>query len=239
MTRTTNARIAGVTFLLYIALGIAGMVLSGNATGSGGTAEKLASIAQHLTAYQIGFLLELPTCFAALVLGITLYAITRDQDADLAMLALVCRVCEGVLSAVSVMAPAGILWLEAARGAGGPANASAEAVGTFLFAMPGWMGLISATFFAVGSTLFAYLLLRGQVIPLVLGWLGIAASLLLVVCLPLQVAGLMHGPFTSFMWIPMAAFEVPLGLWLLIKGAPLPTHSFGKRATQMPPLIVE
>jgi hypothetical protein len=113
MTRTTNARIAGVTFLLYIALGIAGMIVSGKATGSGGTADKLASIAEHLTAYRIAFLLGLPTLFAALVLGVTLYAITRDEDPDLAMLALVCRVCEGVVGAVSAMSGVGILWLAA------------------------------------------------------------------------------------------------------------------------------
>jgi hypothetical protein len=44
MTRTTNARIAGFTFLFYIAVGVASMVLSGQATGAAGTA-KLAGIA--------------------------------------------------------------------------------------------------------------------------------------------------------------------------------------------------
>ena len=47
MTRTTNARIAGFTFLFYIAAGVAIMVLSGQATGAGGTTAKLAGIAQH------------------------------------------------------------------------------------------------------------------------------------------------------------------------------------------------
>ena len=35
MTRTTNARIAGFTFLFYIVAGIVGMVLFGQATGGG------------------------------------------------------------------------------------------------------------------------------------------------------------------------------------------------------------
>ncbi len=42
MTRTTNARIAGFTFLFYIAAGIASMVLFGRATGSEGIAAQLA-----------------------------------------------------------------------------------------------------------------------------------------------------------------------------------------------------
>ena len=44
MSRTTNARIAGFTFLFYIAVGVASMVPSGQATGAAGTA-KLAGIA--------------------------------------------------------------------------------------------------------------------------------------------------------------------------------------------------
>jgi hypothetical protein len=36
MTRTTNARIAGFTFLLYIGAGVTGMVLFGRATSGEG-----------------------------------------------------------------------------------------------------------------------------------------------------------------------------------------------------------
>jgi hypothetical protein len=45
-----------------------------------------------------------------------------------------------------------------------------------------------------------------------------------VVGLPLQLAGFLAGPVTQFMWLPMAAFEIPLGLWLLIKGVAMPVR---------------
>ena len=48
------------------------------------------------------------------------------------------------------------------------------------------------------------------------------SSILLVVALPLQLAGFIEGPVTNFIWIPMLLFEVPLALWLLIKGVALP-----------------
>src|SRR2546426_12221044 len=108
MTRTTNARIAGVTFLVYIAAGVSSLALPGRT---------------HATD-----VLSLITSLSALVLGVTLYAITRAQDPDLAMLALTCRVVESI---------------------------------------PGHAG---ATFFAVGSTLFSWLLLRGRMIPVRLAW---------------------------------------------------------------------
>ena len=77
---------------------------------------------------------------------------------------------------------------------------------------------VTATFFAVGSTLFSYLLLRGRMIPIALAWLGVVASVLLVIGLPLQAAGFLSGPIAKIMWLPMLAFEVPLGLWFITKG---------------------
>src|SRR5262245_59701217 len=70
MTRRTNARVAGVTFLLYIALGIPAMILSGRATHGEGIAAKLATLAQHATDLRVAFLLDLVTCFTALVLAV-------------------------------------------------------------------------------------------------------------------------------------------------------------------------
>ena len=56
-----------------------------------------------------------------------------------------------------------------------------------------------------------------------LAWLGVVASVLLVVCCPLVLAGLLGGPVTTYMWLPMLLFEVVLALWLILKGAaPVP-----------------
>ena len=84
--------------------------------------------------------------------------------------------------------------------------------------MQGWITTIGATFFGVGSALFSWLLLRGRMVPVPLAWLGVFASVLLVVSLPLQLAGILRGPVTQLLWLPMLAFEVPLGLWLLVQG---------------------
>ncbi len=215
MTRRTNARIAGFTFLFYIAVAFPSMVLFDRATRGVGIAAKLAGLAQHSTDVRVAVVLSLAGCFAALVLAVTLWAITREQDPDLAMLALTCRVAEGVSGAVSIPATLGLLWLATATGANAPDPAAAQALGAFVLQQT---PLVGATFFAVGSTLFSFLLLRGRMVPVPLAWLGVAASVLLVVGLPLQLGGFLHSPVTRLMWLPMAAFEIPLGLWLLIKG---------------------
>jgi hypothetical protein len=219
MTRTANARIAGFTYLLYIALGIPAFVLLDRATNAREIAAKFAGIAQHEADVRIAIVLTLLTCFAALVLGVTLYAITREQDPDLAMLALSCRVAEGVFNAaVGLVAMLGVLWLGTSAQPGAPDAAAGYALGGFLLKVLGWNPIISATFFAVGSTLFSWLLLRGRMIPAPLAWLGVVASVLLVVVLPLQLAGILGGAITQSLWLPMLVFEVSLALWLLIKG---------------------
>lgn len=199
------------------------MILSGQATRGEGTAAKLASIAQHATLVRVNIVLTLLQAAYALVLAVTLYALTRDQDPDLAVMALCCRVGEGVIAAISPVRTLGLLSIATASTAmAAPDAAAAQALGALLLKMGGWIPLIGATCFAVGSMLYSYLFLRARSIPVPLAWLGVLASIPLVVALPLQLAGFIEGPVTNFMWIPMAVFEVTLGLWLLIKGVAMP-----------------
>ena len=175
MIRATNARIAGIAFLLYIGVGMSGMALPKGSS----------------------FLALVPvlTSFCAIVLGVTLYALTRDQDRDLALLAMACR------------------FLEATGGE-------------------------AALYFSVGSLLFAWLMLRGRIVPTPLAWLGVVASALLVAFLPMQTLGHFGGP-GSFAtpaswvaWLPMLVFELGLAAWLVVKGAalPVPRHAAGEYA---------
>ena len=159
------ARVAGFTFIFYIAAGMTSLAL-----GSQAQAAELLYLLQN---------------FSALVLGVTLYMITRQQGPALALLALTCRILEAVHSE-------------------------------------------SEIFFVVGSALFCWLLLSGRMIPAALAWLGVAASVLLAVILPLQLAGLFGGSMSWsgsiawLMWMPMLVFEVGLALWLLVKGVSAP-----------------
>src|ERR1700680_1752955 len=141
MTRTTNARIAGFTYLFY-----AGIVIC----------------------------LKLLECLSSLVLGVTLYGITRDEDHELAMLGLVCRVAEGVLGSLNnIPGYLGLLWLaKAGVGTGVPDIPTTNALRAFLL-MPGPSVPLGAIFFAVGSLIFSYLLLRGRMVPVSIAWLGV------------------------------------------------------------------
>jgi hypothetical protein len=223
MTRRTNARVAGITYLLYIAVAFPAMVLLGKATSANGIAAKLAGIAQHAADVRVVVALSMLSGFAALVLAVTLWAITRDEDPDLAMLGLTCRVCEGVMGGVSTLVTLGLLWLGTASGADAGDAATKQVLAGLLLKMDSWTTTIGATFFVVGSTIFSWLLLRGRIVPVPLAGLGIFASIVVVVGLPAQLLGLVIGQTGDLlMWLPMLAFEVTLALWLIIKGARVP-----------------
>ncbi len=221
-SRQFYARLAGFTILFYIAVGFTSVTLYNRATDAEGTHAILLHISEHASAFRATILLELLESFSAVVLAVTLYGITRDESRELAMLGLVCRVCEGLLGALGIRTTLGLLWLtKTGTGAGGPV--AADTLGDFLL-MPIQSGMIGATFFAVGTLIFSYLLLRGRIIPVPLAWLGVFASLLLVVGLPLQLADFFKVPLSGYLWLPMIAFQIPLGFWLLIKGVPTITQ---------------
>jgi hypothetical protein len=206
-------------FLFYIVVGLTHLYLSNQATsGAEGAAAKLASIAQHATLERLGIVFGLLEAVSAIVLGVALYGLTRDVDHDLATMALSFRVGEGVINAISNVRTLALLSIATAATDAATPDAAAQALGGLLLKMGGLFTPIGATCFAVGSTLYSYLFLRARSIPVWLAWVGVLASSLLVVGLPLQLAGFLHGPATYYIWIPMAVFEVVLGFWLLIKG---------------------
>lgn len=98
------------------------MVLLNFAPKADGIAAKLASMTEHTSAVHIGVLLSLMTCFTALTLAVSLFGITRDVDLDLdlAIMVLSCRIDEGGLGAISIIAMLGLLWLGTANGPDAP-----------------------------------------------------------------------------------------------------------------------
>src|SRR6266516_5994004 len=144
MTRRTNARMAGIDI-----------------------AAKVVTIAQHAADIRLTVVLSMVGGFCALVLAVTLYAITRDQDRDLAMLGLTCRAAEGIIGAASLPATLGHMSIATAANSSSSDTGAVQALAAFVLNQP-WT--ISAWFFALGSTTFSWLLLRGRMVPVWLAW---------------------------------------------------------------------
>jgi hypothetical protein len=165
---------------------------------------------------RLAIVLTVLTAFVALALAVGLYGITRDEDQELAVLALCCRAGEGLINAIAPVGMLSLLWLATDAGSAALDPAGTRAVAAYLMKQS-W-SLIGALLFAGGSTIFTWLMLRGRMIPIGLAWLGVIASVILDIGLPLQIAGLLRGAIAQVMWLPMALFEIPVGFWLIMKG---------------------
>jgi hypothetical protein len=227
MKQQTLARIAGFTFLFYIAVAFPTFLLDARATQGHDTATRLASIAAHVPDLRWSIVLTILCCFSALVLAITLYGLIRDGDSVLAVTTLLGRTCEAVLGMLGI--PRALQLIALATPGSAPEwndPLIAETLTSYLV-MPGQDAMLGAPFFAIGSLAFSVQALRVRLIPRTLAVVGVVASILLLVALPFKLAGLIQGPVAERIWLPMLFFEVPLGFWFLVRGvrAPLPSTS--------------
>ena len=218
-SRAITARVVGSTIFFYIATSITGTILFGRITEGEGIAARLANIAQHSPQMGLSFLLAMLTIFEALILAVALYVLTRDENADLALFALTCRVVEGVLNAVPAIAMLALLSIAVrASTAVGSDAAALDAVGSFLLKLQGWSTTVSAPVFGVGSAIYYYLLARAGSIPRPLAWFGVLSSALIVVAIPLEAVQVITGALAFYIWLPSLLFELMFAPWLLIKG---------------------
>ena len=223
-SQSKSAKVAGFTFLFYIAISFISMDIFNQATsGADGVEAKLASIAQHAPLVRLSALLSLLTFLVAAVLAVALFVLTRNQNPYIAILALCCRIAEGMIIAFSAVWTLGLLSLATASTmATASDSAVVQTLGDFVLQLDGSSVLISATCFAMGSTLYLYLFIRARSIPVLLAWFGFFASILLMVGLPLQISGLLSEAVNMYIWLPMLVFEVVFALWLLFKGVTVP-----------------
>jgi hypothetical protein len=141
MTGTTNARLAGFMFLFYIATAFPMMVLSNRVTSGSDVTGQLANIAHHAPLMRVLVVLTLLMFVNAVVLAVALYGITRDEDHELAILAMSCRLSEGVINAIGTAASLGLLWLATGTV---PDAAAGKTIAAFLLEYDGWSMNISA-----------------------------------------------------------------------------------------------
>lgn len=216
MTTRSMAKAAGVAFLVYIAAGLSGMALSGRALQGGDMAARIASVASHATEMRLSLLLNLVAAFCALILATSLHALTRDADRELATFGMICRAGEGIHGMFGFTSRA-YLWL--AMGSQAPSGDAASLIAQTFSAAGRWQASTAALLFAAGSTAFAFAFVRGRLLPRALARLGVGASILLLVTLPIQMTGWIGGTVVEVvMWLPMLVFELWLAVWLIARG---------------------
>ena len=212
MTSRTDARVAGAAYLLYIVCTMTSSILFAGILTGHDPAQKLVALSRALPMARVTVLLDLLQTVWALTLAATLYRLVNTVDATVALLAMLFRVGEGLLGFLPLLDKLELLNL-----AKNPAMASANAtLADTLLKRPD--DGFAAFCFVIGGFLFACLFLKGRLIPRWLAWIGVVTIGVQMVCVPLHIAGLVPGSVVEAMWMSILLYEVPLGLWLIVKG---------------------
>jgi hypothetical protein len=155
-------------------------------------------------------------------IAIGLYPVLRKYNRSLALGSVVGRTIEGMFVLVGTLSLLALLTLgQESAAAGQAAASSSQAVGEGLLAVRDWaLGFLGLLSFAVGASMYYFLLYKSRLVPRWLsGWGLIGAALLLVSTV---YAGFAQDfGFTTLntvLNIPIGLQEMVLAVWLIAKG---------------------
>ena len=216
MTKRTEAKVAGYTYLSYIVFAMLSTVLFSKTTVGADTSQMLATLRNTIWIARCTVLLDLLQIVCAIVLAVTLYRLSKVVDATLAMIAMAFRFGEGLLGFLPLVGKLELMKLATSSNGLCAENTGCLAVASEIFKRPD--DLCSQFCFVVGGSLFAYLLLAGHLVPRWIGWTGVITIGLQLICVTLNVATILPGRVVSWLWFPILLYEIPLGVWLIRRG---------------------
>lgn len=186
----------------------------------------------------LGGVLEVIVAFACLGTAVALYPILRRQGPARALGFVGTRIMEGGAILIGVAILMALLTL---RRAG--AGADAEVTGRALIALYDSVFLLSQGLIpAVNALLLGTLLYQSRLVPRILPVLGLIGAPLLVI----SDLGTLFGawdrlsPVTAIATLPIAAWELGLGVYLTVKGfkpSPLTAEPTQPEALSTPPVV--
>ena len=228
-----TARFAGVVYLAFALLSIFGFAyLPATLTVTGDASATAEAVRASEALYRAGVLAALVAMVLFIVLVITLYGLFRSTNAGLARL-MVALVVVGVAAEFfTVTLRLGVLILLSDSGGIGGSDAAAYALVRF----QGQASSAIQLFWGLWLFPFAALVIQSRLMPRILGVLLLLAGMaytmssVLAIVAPESLSAL--APLLTL----LAAGELPVILWLLVRGARVPLSPGVPAATAAPPV---
>jgi hypothetical protein len=220
-----HARVVGSIYLAAMALSMFTQVyVPGRIVVPG----DLAATARNLVAldglFRTGIVVDILIFVSDVVIAWAFYELLKPVDAGLARLGTFLRVADAaILGAVTLNGLVSVRLLSGADYLQTIDPQQLQGLARLFMAMRGTGLYIGFVFLGAGSTVFAYLLFRSRYIPRVLaGWGVFASALLALGSLATLLSPWFAANASMASMVPMFFYEVPLGLWLLVKGVKVP-----------------
>ena len=216
VTPRAEARMAGWTYLSYIVFAMSSSILFGKATAGNDLSQTLSTLNHMIWTARVTVLLNLLETVCALILAVTLYKLVKAVDPTLALLAMLFRLGEGILGSLPLLSKLELMRFATSSAAGSATAPSYVSLGNEILNRPD--SGFSEFCFVVGGFLFACLFLSGRLIPRWLAWTGVVTIGVQLIFVPLHIATMVPGSIVNWLWLPILLYEVPLGIWLIVKG---------------------
>jgi len=212
------SRIAGLTYLLVILVGILKVNFIEPAVMGTGDGSPAANILAHELLFRTGIACEMIMYLLVIILSLSLYQLLKAVDKALAFSALLFRFGEALTGSILVIL-SGLIPLLLLNSGSAAANLRTDALlETFLNIRI--LGLnVVLIFVGVGGTLFCYLFYRSSFVPRILALWGIITYVSMFLLGFLNILAPDRPAMIETMLFGSGAlFEVVFGVWLLIKG---------------------
>ena len=171
------------------------------------------------TAILVGGLLETIVALAGIGTAVALFSVLKRQHEGFALGLITTRIFEGAVIMIGVSSILSVVTLQQA-GAAGAEGAAMVAVGQAQVATFNWAFLLGQSLMpALNALLLGTLLYRSRLVPRILPIVGLIGAPLLIAGTIATLFGLaeQYGA-VSVTAVPIALWELSLGIWLVFKG---------------------
>jgi hypothetical protein len=231
-TRKT-ALVAGIFYLITF-ISIPTLALYGSVKNH---QDWILSTAGH-TGVLVGGLLEVIVALAGIGTAVTLYPVVRRQSEGVALGFVAARVLEASMIFAGVVSLLSLVTLRQDPGGAAGAQAALVATGASHVAVYNWTFLLGQSLMpAINALLLGSLMYRSRLVPRILPVMGlIGAPLLITAVVATLFGGIGQTSFPALVLaLPVAAWELSLGIWLVVKGFRPSPITTGMAAATTPP----
>lgn len=219
VSQSRAARTVGLLYLATMASAVAAQICVGPLIVAGDAVRTAANVAAAASRFRLGMMLDVVTAIGIAGLIAALYVVLSPAGRAWAMFGVVLRAIETVVFVIAGLGYAVLLATAQPAPYLAPiAPAELQALGYLGVRLHGAGFLIGFVFLGWGSTMFAALWLRSRLIPRPIALWGIAASVLMAgVSMAMIVWPSLSTVVGLYHMMPLAIFEVGLGLWLVLR----------------------
>jgi hypothetical protein len=216
----TAAKVVGSILLLAMAAAMVAELYALRDLTTPEAAETARRVIAASPRFRLGIVLHLLTFASDAGMAAALYVVLAPVNRGLALLGAFWRLADAVVGAMACLAQAMALRILSSPHYLDPlGTVPAQSLARLLLAARDDAMSFTWVFLGLGSTVFALLWLRSRYIPRVLAAWGVFASLLLAAAPLVDLLSPSLGKAIGLAYMmPMFFYEVPLGLWLLLRG---------------------